>query len=123
MTTVFRRDREGVKDLIKKLREEKNYTLHEIGNFVGKAESVVWRWENGVIPRGKTFEKLLQLIESQETLEHEKTEGGNIGGRGDTNVGEILKAIGRIEYRLDLIEDFIGMKSKLKKKYVKPVTG
>lgn len=39
----------NIKDIIKAKREEKGYSLKELGNLIGVSESTVSRWESGTI--------------------------------------------------------------------------
>ena len=39
----------NIKDIIKIKREEKGYSLKELGNLIGVSESTISRWESGII--------------------------------------------------------------------------
>lgn len=61
----------------KRLREDAGLSLSEVASSVGVDTSSVWRWESALRrPRGPAalrYERLLQLLEDQETRRQEAT--------------------------------------------------
>ena len=66
-------------DRIKKLREEKDMTLEDLGNKVGVGKSTVRKWETGMIANMRR-DKILKIAEALGT-----TPGYLIGWREPTN--------------------------------------
>ena len=97
-TPVFRRDEQGIRDLINFLIQEKAMTLAQIGRAVGKSESMVWRWQRGVVPRGPTWEQLKNLL-SGEVSGH----GKGVPSGVPSNILEVGMSLGRLESAINTL--------------------
>lgn len=102
---------------LKKLRIDKEYTQAEVGEFIGVAQSIVWRWESGRIKRisDENIEKLAKLYGVSKAY---IVSGINVGDL-PTEVEEWLHNPENREkvlefYRLSKLEETKGKLSELK---------